>query len=101
MDYQPLDDARNEIRLIRIIPNDNEAYHPGLVHCTLGHVSPDDFTLESQEFMSRSGSRFITVEDYLKHIGWHTARPGRESSNEEWTDFWASVALTSGLGRWT
>jgi hypothetical protein len=49
-EYQVLDPAKSEIRVLRFVqPVSNE--HPDLVHCTLVKVSLDDFLPEYEDFL--------------------------------------------------
>jgi hypothetical protein len=57
MEYRPLDTAKNEIRLLKILPPKSRSlvHQPrDMIHCILEHVSLDDY---SEEYKSNSINR--------------------------------------------
>jgi hypothetical protein len=76
MEYRPLDNAKNEIRLLKIIPVDNDKatsrpgsdvadQPPDTIHCTLEHVSFDDYSEEYIEYSRASGNRASALRAFL------------------------------------
>ncbi|KAH7398122.1 heterokaryon incompatibility protein-domain-containing protein [Cadophora sp. MPI-SDFR-AT-0126] len=70
LEYQPLDNSRNEIRLLGILPQLSDELillgrmDADVIRCTLENVSLDEFTGESKEFMKRKGLQLYKGHDF-------------------------------------
>jgi hypothetical protein len=70
MQYFPLKVERNEIRLLKILPQEKldepatQIRSQEIIQCTLEHVSLDEFTEDSKDYFSQSGKDVYTAEAF-------------------------------------
>jgi hypothetical protein len=119
MQYFPLKVERNEIRLLKILPQEKldepatQIRSQEIIQCTLEHVSLDEFTEDSKDYFSQSGKDVYTAEAF-----WDRMRekyraagllPPRHSEEEDDANLRAKECKRIGFtvtssprwGRWT
>ena len=119
MQYTPLDVGRNEIRLLKILPQEKpeepvtQSPSQEVIQCMLEHVSLDDFTEDSKDYFSQSGKEVYTIEAFWDRMRERYRAAGllpiRHSEEPEDANLRAKecqiIGLTviscPGWGRWT
>ncbi|KAH8672888.1 heterokaryon incompatibility protein-domain-containing protein [Tricladium varicosporioides] len=102
MEYEPLNNANSEIRILQILPDNasskigNSVVYRDLVHCTLTNVSLNDYTTNSVKIIEASGHSALNGEPYRSILAnrglltWHS-----DSARWNWGDF-AALSYTWG-----
>ncbi|KAE8441364.1 hypothetical protein EG329_005467 [Mollisiaceae sp. DMI_Dod_QoI] len=103
MGYRPLDAARNEMRLLKVLPRKD-----GEIQCIMDHFSLDDFTQESKDYLASSDSDVYRSKEFWYHSrqkfqasGLLSTRPETQRTRfEDETLILEHPELLGGHGRW-
>jgi hypothetical protein len=93
--YRPLDVARNEVRLIQVLPSraPHKTSHllrkliPGMVRCAMRHVSLDEWTEESRAFMAANNLDDIPAKAMTEEMSSRSLLKPSRIGRWNWGDF--------------